>query len=66
MFTDEYAPVWTDPDTGVRKPMTSVAWAAAGFEVRKLPGHVDLYAVDLSSRAKPIEPTLDPPPRPET
>jgi hypothetical protein len=59
-FTDEFAPVWTDPDTGVRKPMTSTAWIAAGFEVRKLPGHTDLYAVDLASRVKPLEPPRAP------
>lgn len=48
-FADEYAPVWTDPRTGVRKPMTAAAWRAAGFDVQTLPT-ADLYVVDLDSR----------------
>lgn len=53
-FADAYAPVWTDPDTGIRKPMTAAAWRAAGFEVRELP-IADSYVVDLDSRTRAIE-----------
>lgn len=60
-FADAYAPVWTDPETGIRKPMTAAAWRAAGFEVRALPA-VDLWLVDLDSRKRAIEQAVPEPP----
>lgn len=53
-FVDEYAPIWRDPDTGIKMPMTAAAWLAAGFDVAG-PTARGFWVVDLDSRRKSIE-----------
>lgn len=53
-FVDEFAPVWTDPLTGITKPMTHAAWVAAGFEVAG-PTRQGYWVVNLDSRRSAIE-----------
>ncbi len=48
-FVDEFAPVWSDPQTGITKPMTAAAWVAAGFEVIG-PTRQGYWVVNLDSR----------------
>jgi hypothetical protein len=56
-FVDEFAPVWRDPETGIKKPMTATAWIAAGFEVTG-PTERGFWVVNLDSRRKAIEPPV--------
>jgi hypothetical protein len=56
-FVDEFAPVWTDPLTGITKPMTAAGWIAAGFEVAG-PTRQGYWVVNLDSRRAAIEPPV--------
>lgn len=65
-FVDEFAPVWTDPATGITKPMTAAGWIAAGFEVAG-PTPQGYWVVNLDSRRAalaPADPPHDLPPGP--
>jgi hypothetical protein len=54
MFSDEFAPVWRDPETNELSVWTSTRFKAAGYEVAQV--REDLYVVDLDSR-KPALPS---------
>lgn len=57
IFSDEFAPVRQDPETGEFSVWTSTRFKAAGYTVAHL--REDLYVVDLESQviALPAAPT---------
>lgn len=60
MFSDEFAPVWKDPETGEYSTWTSTRFKAAGYDVACI--REDLYVVDLESKKPslmPANPTPD-------
>lgn len=54
IFSDEFAPVWRDPDTDEYSVWTSTRFKAAGYDV--MPLREDLYVVDLGSKKPALLP----------
>jgi hypothetical protein len=55
IFSDEFAPVWRDPETGELSVWTSTRFKAAGYEVAQV--REDLYVVDLDNPKAALPPS---------